>query len=393
MADRLLPRFVIKDRAQKGGRGFGTLLSEDILRDICRRLTGEADFAVEFDTEGYNIGRLAMLYAGGTTHYVSVSDVDSAGRNSSFQSFPSALSRFVLDKSTAKDISFYVHPDTKGNFETDYFIFMYRLMKTAGVRLINLGEYVAKVIAPFAAPEDAIAAKDRLRAKGKGNRSTYVIRSERGEVEVYGKTYGANKYETTLLCLALVKIAPHGLRLNEVEEGGLKAIPAIARSAILASGSVSIRTSTTEIETAEYLANNSLRSIRYIYNLLEKFERKRCAFCACAIPQIVQGAHIWPVASIKASGLPLDDQLRHALDGHNGLWLCENHHALFDAGVIYLAASGRLKYRTSLGDADAAYLRQTTTVTKLGSGILDPAFLQYLGWRNEGVLETAFAKI
>src|SRR5690606_752412 len=161
--------------------------------------------------------------------------------------------------------------------------------------------------------------------------------------EVYGKTYGANKYETTLICLALARISTFGLRLYQIEEGGLRKLPELSRRAIRTWGGV-IESSTPAFEANEFSERNSLRSIRFAYNLLEKFEKKRCAFCTCEIPQIVQGAHIWPVAAIKKSGLPFDEQLGHALSGHNGLWLCENHHKLLDSATLYLHASGRLHY-------------------------------------------------
>lgn len=387
------PHFTIKENAQKGGATFRRLFGPDVLKDICERLTGQTDYTVKFDSQGYNVGRLALLTYGSERFYVSLSEPNIQSRNSSFQSLPSALSRYILDESVSKKICFYVHPQTVGNFETDYFMFMYRLMKTAGVRLLNIEEYVSQPIAPFAVPEDVIAQKDRLRMRGKGNKSTYVSRGSLGEIEVYGKTYGASKYETTLICIALAKISPSGLDLYQVEEGDLNSLPAISIAAIRASGLVTIDVSTAAIELAEFTENNSLRSIRYIYNLFERFEHKRCAFCDCAIPQIVQGAHVWSVSSIKQSGLPLDDQLRHALDGHNGLWLCENHHKLFDSGLIMLDRSGGLHSRTSLSDRDASFLKSVTTKTQLGVEVLSPSFLQYLGKRNRVISQGAFAAL
>jgi hypothetical protein len=127
--------------------------------------------------------------------------------------------------------------------------------------------------------------------------------------------------------------------------------------------------------------------------LLEKFETKRCAFCACAIPQIVQGAHIWPVAAIKQSGLPFSEQLNHALSGHNGLWLCENHHKLLDSATLYLHSSGRLFYRRSLGEADTRFLQQTTPTVALPDAVLDPRFLEYLTRRNATLVERDYAPI
>jgi hypothetical protein len=389
MTDPSLPHFVIDERFQKGG-SYRTLLTDDVLADVSSRLTGNPNFSVTFEPR-VNVGRLAMLHYHGKSYFVSVSEIDVQSRNSSFQSFPSALSRYVLADGE-KEICYYVHPAIRGNFTTDYFIFMYRLMKTAGVNLMNIAEHVPRPILPFSAPEDVIAAKEALRTKGTGNNSTYVTRGSDGAAEVYGKTYGANKYETTLICLALAQIAPVGLRLYQIEEGGLKALPLLSRRAIHARGGV-IEASTLAFEANEFRERNSLRSIRFAYNLLEKFEKKSCAFCACAIPQIVQGAHVWPVAAIKQSGLPFEEQLDHALSGHNGLWLCENHHKLLDSATLYLHSSGRLLYRRSLGAHDMLFLRQTTTTVALPRAVLHPRFVDYLAKRNSALAVRDYAPI
>jgi hypothetical protein len=389
MASPSLPHFVIEERFQKGG-SYRALLTDKVLADISRRLTGSHKFTVTFEPRT-NVGRLAMLYYRGKSFFVSISEVKVESRNASFQSFPSALSRYVL-ATGEKEICYYIHPEIQGRFTTDYFMFMYRLMKTAGVNLMNVTEHVAQPILPFSAPEDVIAAKAALRTRAPGNNSTYVTRGGDGATEVYGKTYGANKYETTLICLALARIATAGLRLYQIEEGGLKAVPLLSRQAIRAWGGV-IEESTPETEAVEFRERNSLRSIRFAYNLLEKFETKRCAFCACAIPQIVQGAHIWPVAAIKQSGLPFSEQLNHALSGHNGLWLCENHHKLLDSATLYLHSSGRLFYRRSLGEADTRFLQQTTPTVALPDAVLDPRFLEYLTRRNATLVERDYAPI
>lgn len=378
------PHFHICNRFQKQGGTYRDLLTEAILTDICRRVTGQSDFTVTFEDK-INVGRLLVLTDGKSTNYVSISENLIQSRNSSFQSFPSALSRFILDSSKNKNICFFVLPDVKGNLETDYFLFMYRLMKTAGVKFLNIDRHVKADIMPFASADDVIAAKEKLRARSKGNKSTYVTKSSDGVVQVYGKTYGANKYESTLLCLALLKIAPSGIELFEVKEGGLTGLPDISKQAILAAGTAKIAASTNEIEVEHFVQNNSLRSARFIYNLLEKFGPKKCAFCDCEIAEIIQGAHIWPVSSIKKEAeLDLEQQLKCALDEHNGMWLCESHHKLYDTGILTLTALGELKYLRDLKATDAEFLTKITSKRK----ILDcdhPTFADYLRKRNVSV--------
>ena len=55
------PHFIIKNKFQKRAELYEDILTGDILRDVCQRITGREDFTVEFDNSGYNIGRLADL--------------------------------------------------------------------------------------------------------------------------------------------------------------------------------------------------------------------------------------------------------------------------------------------------------------------------------------------
>src|SRR3989344_8932142 len=123
------PHFTIKNRFQKKDALYRDLLTPEILSDICLKTTGRSDYTYEFDDTGYNIGRLVELEYQGKKNYISISETDIRSRNSSFQSFPSALARYILDENQNKEISFYLHPSIVGNFETPYFVFMYRLMK------------------------------------------------------------------------------------------------------------------------------------------------------------------------------------------------------------------------------------------------------------------------
>jgi hypothetical protein len=385
------PHFVIKNNFQKGGRLYEDLLTPEILEDLCLRTTNRPDFTCDFDNEGYNKGKMAILEYRGKRIYISFLEGPIRSRNASFQSLPSALSRYLLDPSPRKAMYFYVHPDTTGNFETDYFLFMYRLMKTAGVSFLNLSDHISQQISAFATPDDIIIYKERLRRKGKGNNSTYITRGPTGAVEIYGKTYGANKYETTLLSVAAARVADSAVSLYEVEEGGLSALPAMSRAALAALGNVTIIPYSDAIEVAEFEADDSLRSVRFIYNLLERLGRKKCAFCDCEIPQIIQGAHIWPVASIKQdTSLSLDEKLAHALDGNNGLWLCENHHKLLDSGTLFLSADGLVKCRRLLGSNDRTFVDRITTSKTLPPEILQEGFIDYLGRRNVHLDENAF---
>ncbi|MBF9197155.1 HNH endonuclease signature motif containing protein [Microvirga terrestris] len=381
------PHFIIKNRFQKGGT-YKDLLTKEILSDVCLKVMGRADYTYEFDDEGYNIGRLAVLSYRGKDVFISFSESNIQSRNSSFQSLPSALSRFILHENESKEICYYVLPNVEGNLETDYFIFMYRLMATAGVQLLNLDDFVTTSIVKFSSADDVIVHKDRLRSRQRANNSTYLTRGSDNSVQIYGKTYGANKYETTLLSVALAKLASDPVELYEVKEGNLRALPEMSKNAILSLGGVSIFTSDAAIEAREFVRDDSLRSIRFVYNLLEKFGHKKCTLCECEVPQIIQGAHIWPVAAIKKqTNLSLEKKLDHALDGHNGLWLCENHHKLFDSNTLMLSASGKVKYKRTLKVNDIGYIRGITTSKQIPAAFMHEKLKAYLVRRNKAIDE------
>ena len=365
-----------------------------ILADVCEKVTGRRDYTVYFDNTGYNIGRLAVLEYASKKTFISFSELEIRSRNSSFQSFPSALSRYILDNNPNKEICFYFHPDTTGNWETPYFIFMYRLMQTANVNFLNGSDYLSNPILPFSTPEDIILHKDQMRSRNPGNRSTYLTRGARNQLQIFGKTYGANKYETTLLCLAISEIATTNVELYEIEEGGLTRLPQTSKDAIESLGIVQIFTSNIQIERIDFEENNSLRSALYIYNLLEKLGDKKCALCECDIPQIIQGAHIWPVADIKRENqLTLDEKLAFALDGNNGLWLCQNHHKLLDVNILRLFNDGSVKYKTTLSETQTNYVREITEVTELPNNIINEEFTEYLTRRNQNIPVELYAEL
>lgn len=369
------------NRFQKRAGTYRALLTP-VLSDVTRKLTGKAAFSADFKEGGYNIGRLAILDHSGVRYYVSFSETEIKGRNSSFQSFSSALSQFLLDKCDNKVLCYYFLEHTGGSIVTPYFLFMYRLMKTIGVKFINPNKIAAKVTS-FSDPDDIVVHKDRLRSSAK-NKSTYVTRGPEGQIQIFGKTFGASKYETTLLGLALASMAkPDRIELYEVAEGGLTKLPESSRLAIQSLGNVDIITSNMTIEREEFRKNNSLRSPTFIFNLFERLGDKVCAFCDCSVPQIVQGAHIWPVAVIKRqTGMSEDRKLEKALHGSNGLWLCENHHKLFDINFLSVNKKGAIGHRIGTPTTHSKYLLAITTKSSIDSKFLDKEFLAFLDKRN-----------
>ena len=182
------PHFVIKNNFQKGGL-YQDLLIPSILADVCEEVTGLTNYTVEFDNSGYNKGRLAKLFFNESVNYISFSDREIRGRNSSFQSFSTALTMYILEENPDKQICFYFLPMITGNFETAYFLFNYRLMKTANVNFLNANEFLTNPIIPFVSPEDIMVHKDILRDSNPANKSTFITRSIDNNIQIFGKTF------------------------------------------------------------------------------------------------------------------------------------------------------------------------------------------------------------
>ena len=388
------PKFLIKNNFQKRDSLYEDILTPEILSDVSIKLTGSAEYTCEFDDSGYNKGRLAILEHEGKSFYISFSEVQIEGRNSSFQSFSTALTKYILEENDNKEICFYFLPDITGSFETPYFMFNYRLMKTAGVNFLNSDEYITKTITPFASPEDIILHKDKIRSTNSGNSSTYITRSSDDKLQIFGKTYGASKYETANLCLALSEISESPIELYEIEEGGLTKLPQESKRAIESLGVIEIHTSNRTIEKTNFKENNSLRSVEYVYNLLNKLGDKKCAFCDCAIPQIIQGAHVWPVAKIKGENqLTEDEKLLMAIDGDNGLWLCQNHHKLFDTDILMISSSLVIKHKQEVNDELIVFIKTITTKRSIEASIATEGFVSYLNKRNSGLTEENYVEL
>lgn len=374
--------FTIKNRFQRRDITYRDILTPNILNDICQKLTDQNQYEVIFDDTGYNKGRLVKLEFEGKIHYISISENEIRSRNSFFQSFPSALVQFYLDVNPNKELYFYFLAPDNNNIETNYFVFMYRLMKTAGAKFMNETEYLSQVYQPFNSVFDLINSRDLNRRRNSGNASTYISMNGYNTLQIFGKTYGANKYETILLTLAIKNISPYAIELYEIQEGDLSILPEPGRSILIQLG-VTVITSDTILENQEFERNDSLRSPTYLYNLLEKLGEKKCALCNCEIPQIIQAAHIWPVSDIKRNNtISHEVKLSHALNKDNGIWLCNNHHKLFDIHFLIITEDGRVKYKSDMPPLYQEYLHNITPNTSIPHQIMNDHFVSYLSKRN-----------
>lgn len=138
-----------------------------------------------------------------------------------------------------------------------------------------------------------------------------------------------------------------------------------------------------ESANVELPKEENLRDPKFIYNLLVKSNgHKCCALCDCEIDSIIQGAHIYPVSAIKKrNDLTYEQKLSLATDKDNGIWLCENHHKLFDKGLLHFVYR-HVNYSQALSDRAIAYLHEITTKPQLDTSICTPRMDEFLAMRD-----------
>ena len=384
MADK--PVIKIKNNAQKGSYRFSDILDDVVLQDVCYRITGRHEYTICFDDNSYNKGRLALIEYNDTITYVSFSEHGKVeGRNSFFQSLTTALISFYSDPHIKKRMAFYFLPSITGSFEGSYFRFMYRLMATNGVEFLNADLFLENTIIEFASIDDIIAIRSVNRERNTGNNSTYITRTVKDITQIYGKTYGASKKETTLLCLTAARLSKH-VEMYEICEQNLSCLPVPDADAIKRMGNVEIIPTNRTMERKPFEADTNYLSPTFIYNLFQKFNLKECAFCECSIPEIIAGAHIWPVADIKRTDrMSEDEKWLSATDGENGLWLCHNHHKLFDEGLVSITNSGKIVYSNELNETNKSFIRKTTTKNSIPSFAFTDLFEKYLYLRTRSI--------
>ena len=376
----MIATITYRPNAQKTPGLFDILLTDSVLTDICQR-----HYRVVKDCSTYNKGRLVYVEYDNVLYYVSLSEENIGGRNSSLQSVPTAINLYYADTRTNKRLCYYYLPHN-GNAFTAYHLFVYKMMMTAGVQFLNISQYYHGTITPYSNVDDLIVDRRDNQIGNSSNNSSYVSKSS-DRIQIYAKTFGASKYESTLLAIAVSHIADKPVELFNICEQDLKTLPQSSVKTINALGNVALYNTSLFLDKhqpADESERAKLRSASYLYNLYNRIGYKKCALCGCEIPEIIQGAHIWGVSQIShTEGLDEEAKFAHAVNGNNGLWLCQNHHKLFDANIIMIDSSGHVRIKDSLVAKDAAFIRDTTFNTTLDDAIMTDDFRWYISKRNE----------
>lgn len=381
----MIATITYRPNAQKTPGLFDAILTDAILTDICQKVTGQNKYRIVKDKSTYNKGRLVYVEYEGVIYYISLSEVSIEGRNSSLQSVPSAINLFYADTRLNKQLCYYFMPHN-GNAFTDYHLFIYKLLMTAGVRFLNIEQYYHQPITAYNNVDDLIIDRRDNQGVNSSNNSSYVSKSS-DAIQIYAKTFGASKYESTLMAIAISHIADRPVELYNICEQDLKKLPQASINTIESLGNISLYYTTLFLDKhqpADESERAKLRSASYLYNLYNRIGYKRCALCNCEISEIIQGAHIWGVSQISHSNnLSDEEKFAHAINGNNGLWLCQNHHKLFDSNIIMIDDNGHIRIKDGLVAKDMAFIRSVTFKTSIDEAILTDDFRWYISKRNE----------
>ena len=381
----MIATITYRPNAQKTPGLFDAILTDTILTDICQKVTGQNKYRIVKDKSTYNKGRLVYVEYEGVINYISLSEVSIEGRNSSLQSVPSAINLFYADTRPNKKLCYYFMPHN-GNAFTDYHLFIYKLLMTAGVKFLNITQYYHKPIIAYRNVDDLIIDRRDNQGGNSSNNSSYVSKSS-DAIQIYAKTFGASKYESTLMAVAISHIADRPVELYNICEQDLKKLPEASINTIESLGNISLYYTTLFLDKhqpADESERAKLRSASYLYNLYNRIGYKRCALCSCEISEVIQGAHIWGVSQISHSNnLSDEEKFAHAVNGNNGLWLCQNHHKLFDSNIIMIDGNGHIRIKDGLVAKDMAFIRSVTFKTSIDKAILSDDFRWYISKRNE----------
>lgn len=389
------PKFTIcRLGAQEKVDKIDSIIKPDDLKKICLELTGDSSYEVVWVEQRIK-GKLFKLETSDYNYYITYTPKSVEGRNSYIQSIPTALSEYLQqslnEKNKKHQFCLYLTP-TNDNNKTKYHQLIYRLLATIGVRFINTEELNGLNIDKYKNVRDLISDREKNRSKNRANQSSYIT-DEGSHYHIYGKTFGANEKETSILCYALCSVADKPIRLFQITDNNsttiskkdLETINLFANN--LKNTQIDILDDSYTFDTTETKTTNeeNLRNPRFIFNLLEKTNgQKCCSLCHCKIESIVQGAHIYPIYAIKQrTDLTIEEKLEMATDKNNGIWLCENHHKLFDRGLIKFK-NGELEYNNNkLTDSDKEFIEKISLCKKIETDYYTQEMQTYFKHREE----------
>lgn len=131
-------------------------------------------------------------------------------------------------------------------------MFYFRLLKTAGVVFLNILRYYPADINAFESIDELIDERNDNRETNRSNNSSFISKTS-DKVQIYAKTYGASKYESTLLAIAAAAITDRPIDLYNICERDLTRLPQSSLNTINAIGNISIYDTSITLEKGNLL--------------------------------------------------------------------------------------------------------------------------------------------
>lgn len=357
--------FHIKIRPyQKNSTSFRDVIKKEHLNELALLISNSENYNINAIDER-NEGKYIVYEDNDTYHYICIlyPNPNSSGRNSATQSLTTAYKYYYEDNNLNKKIHFYSLSQNYLNSFSDSIKNSLRLAVTTGIN--QLQPINDSYLAPYNSILDIIQDKNETRSRNKSNNPTFIDNSD-DKIKVYGKVFGANAKDTELTLLAISKLTDKEINLFQVMDNNSKKLSnnfkdmAEQLNIIIDDKSYSFDDLSNK-EVSEKTLN--LRNKNFIYNLYDRFGKKKCLLCDCEIDSLIEGAHIFPIEAIKNSNLSDEKKLELAIDGKNGIWLCQNHHKLFDTHYITLNKNG-FKLEGRIDKNDKNFIKRITMSPK-----------------------------
>lgn len=303
------------------------------------------------------------------------------------QYIPTVLKQYIsFGCEKEKEIYIYLLNTTDGA-KSPYILDTYRAVKTLGIGILNETELRIVPILPYETFREWKNAKFDRQQYNLANQSSYAMEDE-NEYTVFGKLYGANGKDSTLIACLLAQIAKkENKKLNyvQIKEHGTESISKNDRI-LLENYGVSLNDGDIILKNRHLNDRSTCRKQdEFKFNLLEKYGSKRCYLCGCDIETNIIASHIHRITDIDHSDLSEKEKRRQAVDGDNGFWLCANHDKLFEFGVITFNKSGQLVISSNLKTNQIVFVKNITDSFKVEEKHLTQALIGYLAIHNKRV--------
>lgn len=141
-------------------------------------------------------------------------------------------------------------------------------------------------------------------------------------------------------------------------------------------------------------------------NMRKKGIQTKCYLCGCEVEEILEAAHLWPVSAIKkCPNAVINDLINNtslkniipddcnerfykkyllANSGDNGIWLCSNHHGLFDNNYYCFDSNdGKILVDLNAKEECKAFFQLTITLDHIPDEVLSEETKVFLEKREE----------